>query len=369
MSQTQDGPLRIGILWRGDRTVESPAPRPDRQLGPLFEAFAKHDVVTVFIPYTDDAVDAVREEILSCDGVLVWVNPIQDGVNRTTLDSLLREVSERGVFVSAHPDVILKLGTKEVIFHTRQLGWGSDCALYSSPADLKNRFPSRLAEHARLVLKQGRGNGGNGVWSVALVEQESATGPEPIVRVQDAQVSDGSSETMTLADFMERCDEYFEWSGCLVDQEYQKRLADGMLRCYFNHDEVVGFARQWPKGLLPFEQGESPLESPRSVMEGPDGPTYQALRNKVEREWVPQMKTILHLTRDSLPVIWDADFLYGQKDPAGADTFVLCEINVSAVWPFPPMASETVAAAAVLQIQAAGTSRARRHPSSTQNGQ
>jgi hypothetical protein len=39
--------------------------------------------------------------------VLVWVNPIHEGRNRALLDALLREVAARGVWVSAHPDVIL----------------------------------------------------------------------------------------------------------------------------------------------------------------------------------------------------------------------------------------------------------------------
>jgi len=358
MTHSHNGPIRIGILWRGDRTVDSPAPRPDRQLGPLFEAFTKLNVTIVPVPFDDAAVDEVREELLGCDGVLVWVNPIQDGANRATLDPLLREASALGVFVSAHPDVILKLGTKEVIFHTRELGWGSDTALYGSFADLKKRFPARLAERGRLVLKQGRGNGGNGVWRVELVAEDSTIDPNEFARVQDAQVKDGSSEMMSVADFMERCEEYFAWSGCLVDQEYQERLADGMLRCYFTHDEVVGFARQWPKGLLNLDPGKSLIESQPSTMEGPDVPEYQALRVKAEGEWVPQMMAILGLDRESLPVIWDADFLYGPKDATGEDTYVLCEINVSAVWPFPPMASEKVAAAALLRTQAARASRA-----------
>ena len=61
---------------------------------------------------------------------------------------------------------------------------------------------------------------------------------------------------------------------------------------------------------------------------------YQALRAKAESEWVPAMKDLLALESQELPVIWDADFLYGPRDPAGADTYVLCEINISAVWPF-----------------------------------
>jgi hypothetical protein len=48
------------------------------------------------------------------------------------LDAMLREVATAGVFVSTHPDIILKLGTNEVLYQTRELGWGSDTHLYRS---------------------------------------------------------------------------------------------------------------------------------------------------------------------------------------------------------------------------------------------
>ena len=43
------------------------------------------------------------------DAVLVWVDPIVGGEDRSTLDALLREVAASGVYVSAHPDTILAL--------------------------------------------------------------------------------------------------------------------------------------------------------------------------------------------------------------------------------------------------------------------
>src|SRR5690349_11066899 len=69
-------------------------------------------------------------QLATLDGVLVWVNPIHEGRNRVILDELLREIAARGVWVSAHPDVILKMGTKEVLYRTRTMSWGCDTALY-----------------------------------------------------------------------------------------------------------------------------------------------------------------------------------------------------------------------------------------------
>ena len=93
--------------------------------------------------YQDDALESVRDQLLGLDGVMVWVNPIQDGSNRSHLDALLREVAASGVWVSAHPDVILTLGTKEVLYRTRDLGWGTDTDLYRDAADFRARFPAR----------------------------------------------------------------------------------------------------------------------------------------------------------------------------------------------------------------------------------
>ena len=355
MSQEQAAP-RIGVLWRGDRRADAPRPRADRGLGPLYDAFAALGVAPVAVPYSDDAVADVREELLALDGVLVWVNPIQDGANRALLDPLLREVSAAGVWVSAHPDVIMRMGTKEVLYRTRHLGWGSDTRLYRSAPEFDAEFPARLGGLGRVVLKQARGNGGNGVWKVELPGgNPGPAAPDTLVRVQDARSRDGSSELIGLGTFMRHCEGYFAWSGSLVDQAYQERLADGMIRCYFCGTQVAGFGRQWPKGLLDGPQGPAPATD----MQGPGAPDWQALRQQAETDWVPQMTGIIGISPQELPVIWDADFLLGPKTPAGDDTYILCEINVSAVWPFPPAAAPPIAAAALDRTRAA---RAMRSP-------
>jgi len=336
--------LRIGILWRDDRKSKPPKPDERHGLAPLYEDFGRLPVELRPVVFEDGAVDEVRDEMLALDGILVWVNPIQDGANRRYLDAVLLDVASRGVWVSAHPAVILKLGTKEVLFSTSEVGWGGDVDLYRTPEEFAQRFTSWLGERGRAVLKQGRGNGGNGVWKVELLEPGAAADADARVRVQDARLRDGSSEQTSLGAFMARCEEYFAWSGCLVAQPFQDRLVEGMIRCYLCHDEVVGFCHQWPQGLL--DPGSLRAAAASSPMVGPDAPDYQRLRRHMQSEWMPRLTRILGIDRESLPVIWDADFLYGPRTSSGEDTYVLCEINVSAVWPFPPMAAATVAAAA-----------------------
>jgi hypothetical protein len=153
-------------------------------------------------------------------------------------------------------------------------------------------------------------------------------------------------EEVPLADFMARCEPYFEWGGCIIDQPFQPRLPDGMIRCYMGVDKVAGFGHQYIKALIPSppEGPDSPEAQPGPrIMHGPDAPQFQALRRKMEEEWTPQMMQVLGLDAGSLPIIWDADFLYGPRDAAGEDTYVLCEINVSSCFAIPDEAPAAIA--------------------------
>jgi hypothetical protein len=133
----------------------------------------------------------------------------------------------------------------------------------------------------------------------------------------------------------------------LVEQPYQARLAEGLIRVYMTHDRVVGFTHQYPRGLMPPDEASLPSTK---VFELPSAAAHRALRERMESEWVRELQDLLELETASLPVIWDADFLYGPKTTAGDDTYVLCEINASSTFAFPEHAMPTVAQAAVARI-------------------
>ncbi len=126
--------MRVGLLWR--REWDPPSTEPPKLHG-VFAAFAELGVEAEGIVYSDDEVDAVRERLLELDGVLVWVNPIEKGLDRSVLDPLLSEVAEAGVFVSAHPDVIARMGTKAVLVETSAMSWGTDTRLYRTVAEFR----------------------------------------------------------------------------------------------------------------------------------------------------------------------------------------------------------------------------------------
>jgi hypothetical protein len=295
---------------------------------------------------------------MQVDAVLVWVNPIQDGRDRSILDSMLREVAAAGIFVSAHPDVILKLGTKEVLYRTRDISWGCDTHLYSSMEQMGQELTARLANGKARVLKQYRGNGGIGVWKVQFsAERGNSAPPRPgtIVRVRHAKRG-CTEEEITLGEFLKLCEEYFAADGRMIDQEYQERLTEGMIRCYLVHEKVAGFGHQAINALFPAPSGaltaEAPQPGPR-LYHPPTKPEFQALKNKLEHEWVPALQQLLDIDTVSLPILWDCDFLLGPKDESGEDTYVLCEINASSVAPYPESAVPYIVDAAAARAQAA----------------
>ena len=166
---------KIAIVWRGDREARRNATPANNRFHRVFEELAAVGIHAEPAVYDEEFADEVRAQLLQADGVLVWVNPLQDGQKtREALDPLLREVAERGPWVSAHPDVILKMGVKEVLYRTRHLGWGTDTHLYRSAGEFRDAFPARLEQSGPRVLKQNRGNGGQGVWKVEL--RPTATG-------------------------------------------------------------------------------------------------------------------------------------------------------------------------------------------------
>ncbi len=321
----------VAILWRGDAAARRNATPQNSRFAQVFDALAAVGIEARAAIYDESFADEVRQQLLAVDGVLVWVNPIQDGRSRAGLDDLLRDVAARGVWVSAHPDVILKMGTKEVLHHTRSMGWGSDTALYQTAAAMRAELPTRLATGPR-VVKRKRGNGGQGVWKVEKLPGCSR------IRVLDA--TGDAPEELTLDDFLGRCAEYFE-SGSVIDQPFQPRLGEGVVRCYMAGDRCAGFGHHKVKALVESPAARSEA-GPRLYTSKAD-PRFQRLRQLMEDEWTPQLTALLDIARDDLPAIWDADFMLGPVQADGSDGYVLGEINVSSVHPFPNEAPAEIA--------------------------
>jgi hypothetical protein len=203
---------RVALVWHGDHEARDAASLEAGRFRALAEALRAAGIEPEPAVYCDDFADEVRHQLLQVDGVLVWVNPIEHGHDRARLNPLLQEIAAAGVFVSAHPEIIGKMGTKEVLFRTREMSWGSDTHLYATPEELREQLPLRLEEGKPRVLKQCRGNGGNGVWKV-----ERDPGDPALVRARHA-LRGSVEEEMPLSEFLAGCEGYFTGSGRIIEQ-------------------------------------------------------------------------------------------------------------------------------------------------------
>jgi hypothetical protein len=346
-----DSRPRIAILSPRERDAQPPQ---NTRFAKVYEALNAHGMNAEPALYDDEHCAQVRDQIMRVDAVLVWFNPDEGGRDRSMLDAMLREIAKAGVFVSAHPDVILKLGTKEVLYQTRDIGWGCDTRIYRSMEQLCAELPESLDAGAARVLKQYRGSSGNGIWKVELVHDD-AMSLRGKSRVRARHAKRGSlDEEMPLDEFLARCAPYFAGDGRMIDQAYQPRLPDGMVRCYLVHDKVAGFGHQAVVALCPAPPGAAagaaPQPTPR-LYHPASMPEFQVLKRQLEQDWVPAMQRVLDIETADLPVLWDCDFMFGPRNASGLDTYVLCEINISSVSPFPDSAVAPIAAATLARTQ------------------
>src|SRR6476661_3378327 len=114
---------KIAVLWRGDQEARRNATPQNNRFYRVFEELAAAGIDAEPAVYDETFRDEVRDQLLRARGVLVWVDPIHQGKTRTALDPLLREVAMKRPWVSAHPEIILKMGVKDVRYRTRHLGW------------------------------------------------------------------------------------------------------------------------------------------------------------------------------------------------------------------------------------------------------
>ena len=315
---TRTGPP-IALLYPGDRALRERADPAESRFAALFDAFAAAGLHAEPAIWHDDFEGEVLAQLRQVDAVLVWCNPIEGGRRRDRLDALLRQVADTGVLVSAHPDTIARLGTKDVLLATRELPFGSDAHRVGSLAQLAAELPARLA-HGPRVLKQQRGHSGIGVWRV----EQAADGG---LRVRHAQRG-CAQELLDLAALCERLAPYFEAEagGHMIDQAWQPRIAEGMVRAYLVEDRVAGFGHQAVNALHPTIAQPGPR-----LYHDAELPACQGLRRQLESGWITLLRERVGVPRERLPLLWDCDFMLG--DDA---RFVLCEVNVSSVSPFPP---------------------------------
>ncbi len=201
------------------------------------------------------------------------------------------------------------------------------------------------------MLKQQRGHSGIGIWRIEKLGSDR-------YGVRHA-VRGAMQEIVDFDGVLQRISPYFEGTGHMIDQAWQARMVEGMTRAYLVQGRVAGFGHQAVVALHPpTEEGDAPPPSQRLYSDAED-PRFQDLRRRLEGEWLEPLCARVGVRPGDLPMLWDADFLLGEREEGGQERYVLCEINVSSVSPFPDSAIAHVVEGTCCALVAACRSRVR----------
>ena len=281
------------------------------------------------ILYNDTISGKLAKDLARYNAILVWVNPIEQQGDRRLLDALLTELSAQGTFVSAHPDTILKMGTKEVLYKIRETEFGGDIKLYHSFNDFKETFLKN--QKGIRILKQYRGNGGDGVFKIDASDLKNNK-----IRITHAR--NGNEERqVSVDDLFKMFESYFNTNSMLIDQEWNENIVNGMVRCYLSGSKVTGFGYQEINALYPITERNPVFKKPsQRFYFSEDNGMFSDLKDIMEKSWVAQLQEITGVKDEMLPAIWDADFFINKINTENtSEKYSLCEINVSCVSPFP----------------------------------
>jgi hypothetical protein len=225
------------------------------------------------------------------------------------------------------------MGTKDVLFKTKDMDWGGDIKMYLTYDDFVRRFDDSLRICGIRVLKQYRGNGGNGVFKVI---HEGGNN----VKLIHATESD-KERVLSFNQFYDEFRSFFLNDGLLIDQEWNTNTINGMVRCYLSGTRVAGFGYQEINALYELNNrpGQIHLPPGKRYYFTENCGLFSDLKEIMESKWVPELQKNLLITDDRMPVIWDADFFVNNINSSTAiGKYTICEINVSCVSPFPPSA-------------------------------
>jgi hypothetical protein len=276
--------------------------------------------------YHDSVCSKLETQLQKYAAILVWVNPIEQGNSRKLLDQMLNRLA-KFCFVSAHPDTILRMGTKELLYKIKDTEFGGDIKLYDTFEDFKNRFFDQSP--GIRILKQYRGNGGNGVFRVDTSNKKNGK-----VVITHATKGDEHIQT-TVEQFYTSFETYFDSGNILIDQQWNPNIVNGMVRCYLSGSKVSGFGYQEVNALFPVVNGIYKKPGQRFYY-SEECALFADLKNIMENNWVLQLQEITGIRADMLPVIWDADFFINKINTDNTnEKYSLCEINASCVSPFP----------------------------------
>lgn len=280
-------------------------------------------------------------------GIIVRNNPgTLSAFSQKRFDDFLRDLSAAGVVIMTHPDVMSTLGAKDALVKIKNLTCGlEDTEVYYNPETFIHGFRKSLAFQPR-VIKQNRGSQGEGIWIVKLKDGNYCSEYGESIVPLDAEIElmeafDNHIEYHTVGEFLEFCihgrteysgawtstgrGQYFqggiEAGAMIVDQRFLPRIVEGEVRCLFVGSNLVEILHKKPKkGGLSATLKSGAIYTKHA----PDSEHFTSLVEHLKQD-VPRVMDSFGMSGCPLPLLWTADYIYGDTD----DDLYLGEINCS----------------------------------------
>lgn len=220
--------------------------------------------------------------------------------------------------------------------------------MYYEPNSFHEGFRKSIAFRPR-VIKQNRGSQGEGIWICKLKDESKYCKEygDSIVSLDTELVlmeaNDNHIEYHTVEEFLEFCvygrtdkaghwaslgnGQYFEGGyeagAMLVDQRFLPRIVEGEIRCLMIGQELIQVVQKVPK-----EGGLSATLQSGAIYTtySPDDPKFSVLIDNFKAD-LPSIMSCFGLDGEALPLLWTADYIYGDTD----EELYVGEFNCSCV--------------------------------------
>ena len=239
----------------------------------------------------------------------------------------LNEIAKEGVQVHTHPDVMINLDFKDILFKLKDTPLGEKSTrFYQDVIDFKADFPQVLQEEKIRVLKTNYGSTGEGVYLVALqdngnvISTEAVNNEKTTFESLDAFMDDFESK-------FEAEDEkavYFKNKKGFVSCKYLSRIAEGEVRVLLVNDKPISVVHKKPsEGAF----SATLFSGAQYKYESPNEPKWQEVVS-LTMQGLEDIKQLC--SNQEFPLLWTMDYIL-DYDKKGNDMYVLSETNCSCV--------------------------------------
>lgn len=279
--------------------------------------------------YSDSKVDEIASQFKEkYDAVISRINPGNIPGGEENYFKFLRSLSDAGLVIMPHPDVMINFGAKDALCKLNDTGLvPPDTMAYYDYEEFVKQFPVTLSIGER-VLKQNRGSTGSGIWRVTIEDDrkfERNTALPLDTKIKCTEAVDNHVEHRKLGEFMEFCKQYLDgFGGQLVDMRFLPRIKEGEIRILFVGEKPIFIVHKKPaEGADAFSA--TLFSGAKYTYESPDKWPHLIDLFKKHSDTIYS-----RLQMERAPLIWTADFILDWT-PEGKDAYVLGELNCSCV--------------------------------------